>query len=312
MTAVASADDQLAWEADKRKPAAAAAIGGGLLSFAGFLVTILGLRGAESQSLAASLARFNTSNTPIGDQPSLRLIPYQFFADHAAAILIGAVCVGLGALAMSGALTYLAYATRARAERYPKVGIYLPIIGGVLMMLGTILSAVGRLSFYNSIIDGPGTVQAVRDYNPSGLLYVGQFVQLIGGLALALAFVLVALNAMRVGLLTRFMGIMGILAGALTILPLPAVPVLQAFWLVALGALILGVWPGGAIPPAWVTGRAEPWTSATQQRAERAKAVRDRKSGGRTAAPPEPAEVEARAADAKPHPSSKKKRKRRT
>ncbi len=313
MTAVASADDQIAWEASKRKQAAAAAIGGGALSFAGFLVTILGLRGAESQSVAASLVRFGDHPTDIGSQPSLRLIPYGFFADHAAAILIGAVLVGLGALLMSGALTYLAFATKARSDRYPRIGVYLPFVGGVLMLLGTILSAAGRLSFYNAIVDGPGTVQAVREYDPSTLLYVGQFVQLIGGLGLALAFVLVALNAMRVGLLTRFMGIMGILAGALTILPLPAVPVLQAFWLVALGLLFLHVWPGGAVPPAWVTGRAEPWPPAGRQReVPTATAKRERPARGRpTPAPPAPEAVEERAGG-KPHPSSKKKRKRRT
>ena len=30
------------------------------------------------------------------------------------------------------------------------------------------------------------------------------------------------------------------------------------FWLVALGVLFLGRWPRG-VPPAWSTGRAQPW-----------------------------------------------------
>ena len=61
---------------------------------------------------------------------------------------------------------------------------------------------------------------------------------------------------MRVGLLTRLMGYIGIVAGAMLVLfPLPVV---QIFWMGALGALFFGRWPGGD-PPAWRTGKAEPW-----------------------------------------------------
>ena len=46
---------------------------------------------------------------------------------------------------------------------------------------------------------------------------------------------LICLNAMRVGLLTRFMGVLGIITGALQILPLGGpLPVVQCFWLLML------------------------------------------------------------------------------
>ena len=45
---------------------------------------------------------------------------------------------------------------------------------------------------------------------------------------------------MRVGLLTRFMGVLGIIVGVLFIVPLgSSLPIVQAFWLVALGVLFL-------------------------------------------------------------------------
>ena len=51
---------------------------------------------------------------------------------------------------------------------------------------------------------------------------------------------------MRVGLLTRFMGVLGIIVGVLFIIPLgSSLPIVQAFWLCALGALFLGRWPRG-------------------------------------------------------------------
>ena len=85
---------------------------------------------------------------------------------------------------------------------------------------------------------------------------------------MAVAFVLVALQAMNVGLLTRFMGYLGMFAGALFLFQITQVPVVQCFWLLALAYLLSGRWPTG-VPPAWRTGRAEPWPSSAEVRAQR-------------------------------------------
>ena len=69
---------------------------------------------------------------------------------------------------------------------------------------------------------------------------------------------MVSLSAMRVGLLTRFLGYLGIIAGVLTIIPLVPIPIVEAYWLLALAYLFSGRWPSG-VPPAWTSGRAEPW-----------------------------------------------------
>jgi hypothetical protein len=73
------------------------------------------------------------------------------------------------------------------------------------------------------------------------------------------------LRARRVGLLSPFMSILGVIAGALLVLQLvPLVPVIiQAFWLGAVGVLYLDKWPRGR-GPAWDSGESEPWPSATQ------------------------------------------------
>jgi hypothetical protein len=95
----------------------------------------------------------------------------------------------------------------------------------------------------------------------------------------AVSFVLVSLNAMRVGLLTRFMGYLGIFAGVLTIAAITPVPVVAGYWLVALAVLFLGRWPTGT-PPSWRSGKAEPWPS-TQQLREQAAAQREAGRSGR-------------------------------
>ena len=95
---------------------------------------------------------------------------------------------------------------------------------------------------------------------------------LLGSVLVAFLFVMLPLRARRVGLMSPFMGILGVIAGILLVLPLlPGVPVIiQAFWLGALGLLFLGNWPGGR-GPAWETGEAVPWPSPASSAAARSR-----------------------------------------
>jgi hypothetical protein len=127
------------------------------------------------------------------------------------------------------------------------------------------------------------------------LAYVGQFV-------VAAGLLLVSLNAMRAGLLTRFLGILGVVAGVVSVFPqLMPVPLVQAFWLVALGLMLLG---RTSMPPAWRTGKAEPWPSAKESALKRREAEERRQGIVREPEEPKPA-------PAKPHPSSKKRSRKR-
>ncbi len=66
----------------------------------------------------------------------------------------------------------------------------------------------------------------------------------VGELAVAATFVLVSLRAMRVGLLTRMMGTVGIIGGVLFLIPLTPLPVVQALWLIFFGAMLLSASAG--------------------------------------------------------------------
>jgi hypothetical protein len=166
---------------------------------------------------------------------------------------------------------------------------------------------------------GEQTEQAARDVLDSPLGGVAYSLVQLGTYTIGLAFVLMALHAMRVGLLTRFMGVLGIIVGLLFIIPLESrLPLVKVFWLLALGVLFLGRWPGG-LPPAWVTGEAQPWPSQQEiregrlaQRAERNAAgleERERRPRRERAEPPETPPPEP--PPSKPHPSSKKKKRKR-
>jgi hypothetical protein len=128
-----------------------------------------------------------------------------------------------------------------------------------------------------------------------------------------------------VGLLTRFMGILGVIVGVAVapILPIDQQGIIRVFWLAALGLLFLGRWPSGT-PKAWVTGEAEPWPTQQQlrERREAARAERDERapsSGGRSSTPktpppaaPSPRRPDPAAAGSDHSASKKKKRKRRS
>jgi hypothetical protein len=105
---------------------------------------------------------------------------------------------------------------------------------------------------------------------------------LAAALALAFALILISLNAMRAGLLSRFMGILGIIVGVTTVIPLLGpVPIVEVFWVAALGLLFLGKWPQGGPGPAWDAGEAIPWPTAADRQAElvAARAERDAEEG---------------------------------
>jgi hypothetical protein len=129
-----------------------------------------------------------------------------------------------------------------------------------------------------------------------------------GVLAVAFAFVLISLNAMRAGLLSRFMGIIGVIIGALTVLPLFGPSIIQVFWFGALGLILLDRWPNGR-GPAWEVVESIPWPSGADQRQAQMerRAERDEPEDDYE---DEHEEHEDRNGSA-PHPASKKRKKKR-
>jgi hypothetical protein len=306
--AEATTEAVLRWEARQAPRAAAAAAASAVLVIGSGIATAALFSDAPVSGLVDSLARAGRAGG-VGDLPSLRTPYYEFYDDRAGIVLLTALARGLGFVAVAFMLVYLGLAVRNRSEGFRRMWIYVSLAGGLLGAIATIMFTIGTSSEIGSFLDGPRTVDRAGDIGDSSILVTAQLIgipgtQAIGlaSLALGLGWVVICLNAMRVGLLTRFMGVLGIICGALIVLPiLSPLPIVQTFWLGAMALLLLGRWPNG-VPPAWSTGEALPWPS--QQAAREA-----RKRGE-----PEPAlEPETGPGDARAHPSSrKKKRKRRT
>ena len=291
---------QLEWEARQRPRAAVAAALAGLLIFGGQLVRGLLFSDPPRAELLDSLERVQAPGA-IGGLPSAQIALQEYLDERAVSFLGTAVAEGIGYFAVAYALTFLAAATRARRSSVPRLMMYLPAIGGVLMGVVTLVGAFGALADAREFLDGPRTVDAAAE-GPGSFTVLGQVLLLPGGLALVAAYFLVSLNAMRAGLLTRFLGILGVIVGALVIIRIGPLPVVPAFWLLSLAVLFAGRRRGGDLP-AWRTGREEPWPTA--QEAAAARAGRKQPSQDEPAPEQEPVAAGAHAA------SDKRKRKRR-
>jgi hypothetical protein len=218
------------------------------------------------------------------------------------------IVTAIGYFALAYALTFLAAAVRARRPQFARWAFYLPVVSAVLFGVAWIAGGLGRLWDAQQVIDGDGTIGSVQDLGSTGISEAASVLLTPAALALTVAIVLVSLNGMRSGLLTRFMGALGIVVGIFQIIQVGAsVPLVQTFWLGGLALLFAGRRPGGD-PPAWRTGRAEPWPTG-QQAAEARRAKQEAKA---PAPEPEPDRAPEHV-PAGAHPAtSKRKRKRRS
>ncbi|HEX8159032.1 MAG TPA: hypothetical protein VF526_16730 [Solirubrobacteraceae bacterium] len=323
----ATADETLADEQRRRIQAGAAAIAAGVLTIGGGVLAAVVYSDLPTVPLLGAMReRLN----PVAPAESLKARQVLFYSDNAFELIAVSIVLALAAAAIGLSLSHLYRSTKARRPELPRAAVIAAVGGAVCVAVAGIVQVVGVSveagSFANSATRNS---QAARDALNSPLVIASLFLRQVGVFALGLAFVLLSLNAMRVGLLTRFMGVLGIIVGVLFIVPLgSSLPIVQAFWLIALGALFLGYWPPGR-PPAWATGEAQPWPTQQEirearlgQRAGEGGGARSRSRNGRETTDPaprlrkeraEPPETPAPEAPTTkvPHPSSKKKKRKR-
>jgi hypothetical protein len=94
--------------------------------------------------------------------------------------------------------------------------------------------------------------------NDQGKVRTGRIIGLFGSLAVIVGAIYTLIWSMRVGLLTRVMGTLGIVFIAALLLIPSLGPIGLVLWFAVLG-LMLGGWWIRPIPPAWAAGEAIPW-----------------------------------------------------
>jgi hypothetical protein len=302
-------EETLAWEAEQRPRAGLAALLGGLLTILGTILLLLTTGSGPTEddgfvSVTESISARLNGNVP--EEPSLLIRGADSLADKLPQLYASTILTSLAAVGALLALAYLYRATKARSpETTGKAPIIAVAIAGPAFVIGHAVREIATWSGIAGLGDDarPGEF---RDVFNGSTKVVGELIEQIGTFALGLAFVLVALNAMRVGLLTRFLGVLGIIVGGLTIVPIDQPQIVRTIWLLVLGSMLLG-WTRRPLPPAWETGRAIPWPSNQQIREARQQAAL-----GTNVPPSEPdSPVEKGATAASPATAAKRKRKKR-
>jgi hypothetical protein len=271
---VSNVEETLAWEAQWRPRAAAAAIVAALAGTAGgVMLAILGRNGPDESdgfiSLPESLGTVAMGADAGEESLAVRLTDYR--GDRVGLFTLSTVLSVIGAIAALLALSYLFRAARARNPQIGRAVGWSVAAALALYPLGRGVREIATWIEYSQFADAAAadrTPAAQRDIGTEGIMPAAALFEILGAFALALSFVLVAMNAMRVGLLTRFMGILGVIVGVLAVFQLDAPQVVRGIWLLFLGLLLFGRYPGGT-PPAWETGRAEPWPTQQELRERR-------------------------------------------
>ena len=243
---------------------------------------------------------------------------------------MGAVLYALGSLAIFWVLGYLFRAIRGRRPGLPQFALVLAAVGAVGYGLGRAVAEIARYVGAHDFVS-PQTSRTPRRPTRSARRRLSS--DRSSGRPRrsrsASRSCSSRLNAMRVGLLTRFMGVLGIIVGVTfaPILPLDQQGIIRVFWLAALGRAVRSAAGRAASPRRGRPGEAEPWPTqqqlreqrdAARARAPRRGATRARSRARAGAAPPtaaaqgaEPAPSRPAAAGTEHSASKKKKRKRR-
>ncbi len=260
-------EQQVQWETERRTRLAVPAFAGGVLYLLSGIITSSTLNGAPTVGILQGLAP--ALEGVASPTVSPRAAEVKFISHHAGPLIAGSVIAALAIGVLTLVLLLLVEATRFRRPETWGPARMLVIAGGgslavisiahqIVTAIETHKFAVGH-DFSNHAVDNAltkGTANLLIDY-----------LDLVAGLSLAVGMIVVMVNAIRTGLVTRWMGVVGIISGILIFLPIggATLEVVPSFWIVAMGILYIGKWPNGQ-PPAWESGEARPWPSRAQMR----------------------------------------------
>jgi hypothetical protein len=286
MPSASEISEQVQRESARRGRLGVPAFAGGFLYFLSAIIVTSTLSSAPTVGLVQGLtpALRGEANPAI----SPRATEVKYISHHAFALIAGSTIKSLALVALTLVLLLLLDATRFRRPETWSLARPLVLVGGIgLAVVNVAHQIVGSIQAHNFAVGHDFSSHAVEQALTKGAVNVGsQYLDLLAALALTAGMIAVSINAIRVGLLTRWMGVIGIFSGILIFLPIggATLEIVPAFWMLGMGILYLGRWPNGD-PPAWAAGEARPWPT----QAERRSAERDEQSDGGSARKGNPA-----------------------
>ena len=240
----------LAWEARWARPVAVATIASILLVIAAILVAGQFGGGGESELLRS-------------------------VQEHRGAQLLSSILQALGVGLLAAPLYYLFRAAAARSDRMRGQLVGVVVAAPLFLAVLAILSGLSTLHAASEFVahevphltaKGIGLSSDKANEAANDAITEAPLRSLAAGFAIGgqigflVAMIYTSLYAMRVGLLNRFWGSLGIALGAVSFIFFQ----FTLLWFVYIALLLLG-WLPGDKPPAWGAGEAVPWPTAGEK-----------------------------------------------
>lgn len=253
--ALPSADEILAREATQKRLAIITAIASAILTAITAIIDQVVNAGVPKATNAADLVETLSATATGADFPSSFWATYAAFRiDHGAVTILANTMRGAAFVLLIPMMLLL---LRGARERGGTLGKWLePLVVTALTILGVAI-------FVHEILE----VQAFRGTSPefvpqdildavsnTDVLALSSLIGIVS-LAVALPVSLVAIQSMRVGLLPRVLGFMGVLVGLLFVLNVDKSGLLRAGWFAAVAWVVAGRL-APELAPAWKTGTA--------------------------------------------------------
>jgi hypothetical protein len=261
--------EQVALETERRNRLAVPAFAGGFLYLLSSIIISGTLNGAPTVGLLQGLAPALSGVANPAMSP--RAPEVKFISHHAFSLISGSVLAAIAVGALTLILLVFVDATRFRRPQTWAAARPLVLGGGIAVAVVSVGHQVASaIETHNFVVGHNYSNHAVEQALTTGTVNtIADYVDLLAGLALAAGMIGAMINALRVGLVPRWMAFLGMFTGLLIFLPIGGaeLQIVPAFWMVMTGILFLGKWPKGD-PPAWAAGEARPWPSPGQARAE--------------------------------------------
>lgn len=261
---------QIAFELERRRRLAVPAFAGGVLYLLSSIVITATLNGAPTVGLLQGIAPALRGEADPAVSP--RADEVKFISHHAFPLIAGSFLAAAAIAILVLVLLLMFSAARFRRPETFAPARPLVLFGGIAFAAVSVghqvVGAILTHKFASGHDFSSHAVEHALTKGTANLLV--QYLSLLAGLALAAGVITTMMAAQRVGLVPRWMGILGIFSGLLLFIPIGGaqLQVIPAFFLVMMGILLIGKWPGGD-PPAWEAGEARPWPTAREQRAQR-------------------------------------------
>jgi hypothetical protein len=264
---------RVAFESQRRSRLGSPAIAGGVLFLLGGIIVNSTLRALPTVGTLQGLAPALRGEANPAVSPGAAEV--RFIDHHAFGLIAGNLLQAVAIFLLVVILLFLLGSVRFRRPETSPIAQPLVLVGGAAMVLVSLVHPVAQVVNAHNFVGGHDFTDAAVNnaLTQSTVLELSEYLGLLAGLALAAGMIVVMLGATRTGLMARWMLYLGIFAALLAFTPFGLAlgevqQLIPAFWMVSIGILMMGRWPGGD-PPAWAAGEARLMPSQIEARARR-------------------------------------------